>query len=732
MTSIRQFAFQCFAIAAAMFSSPATGNDWTDDSVYSVGVSKVDITPNYPIRLNGFGARRDESEGITHRIWAKAIAIGTEAEQPAILITVDSTGLPMSMVDEVAARLHAKAGIARERLIVTFTHTHTAPKITGVCDTVFSTPIPADHQARIDRYTKELTDALETVALEALKHRQPARLSWRTGEVGFAKNRRTPSGPVDHSLPMLVVKSADDDVNRAIYLSYACHCVTLSDNKISGDWAGFAQSAIERNHLDAVALVSIGCGSDADPDSGVTGGNVAVAAEQGGQIAAEVERVLSEPLKPISGSVATTFSRIDLPLNPVPSRSELEQLATLENSSGYNAKFQLSKLDRGESLLSAVNYPIQTLSFGDSLCMVFLGSEVCVDYAIRLRQELDAPRVWIHGYSNDLSCYVPSERLLREGGYGGGAEIVYFALPNTLQTGLEDKIIAEVRRQTPKTFHAPPEHVASLSGLREGRKPPTTDEPNRDQPPSKARTAIAKLVATFEAGTPKEYEQIPAIWEAAIAAGRRNDTDEIRDVLDYCVPRSGEPLRDWQAVVVGGGIINGLSAEGHWPRRRINKLLQANAPLQDRWEKMFALAAMMADNDAIRTGTRYDALRILGCGTFDDYGHQLVKYLGKDVHHELQMGAVSGLSDIEDRAATQAIASAFDDLHPTNREIAINALLRSEDRMKLLIDALESGTISLNALSSKQIELLKGVDNTSLRQRASRLFRSTARSIPRQ
>ena len=97
-------------------------------------------------------------------------------------------------------------------------------------------------------------------------------------------------------------------------------------------------------------------------------------------------------------------------------------------------------------------YPIQTWAFGDSLAMVCLAGEVCVDYSLRLNAELDRDRVWLHGYSNDFCAYIPSERLLKEGGYGGGGEVVYFALPNTLAPGLEDKIVAEVHRQIPKQF----------------------------------------------------------------------------------------------------------------------------------------------------------------------------------------------------------------------------------------------------------------------------------------
>src|SRR5205823_7380599 len=83
---------------------------------YPVGVAQVDITPSYPVRLSGFGFRRAESEGVTQKIWAKALAVGDE--EPAVLITVDNLGVPARIVDEVARRL-ANRGVKRDRLAVT-------------------------------------------------------------------------------------------------------------------------------------------------------------------------------------------------------------------------------------------------------------------------------------------------------------------------------------------------------------------------------------------------------------------------------------------------------------------------------------------------------------------------------------------------------------------------------------------------------------------------------------
>jgi putative membrane-bound dehydrogenase-like protein len=440
--------------------SAAQGSDQT----YDIGVASVDITPDYPIRLNGFGSRREESEGVTQRIWAKALAIGSDEQQPLVLLAVDSTGVPRWMVREAAKRLEKRAGLAPERFVVTFTHTHTAPKIDGVCDTIFSAPIPEEHQKRIDRYAGELANALVKVSLDALLARKPAHLFWTKGSVGFAINRRTAGGPVDHDLPMMVVKSPTGDI-RAIYVSYACHCVTLSHNKIGGDWAGYAQEAIQRSYPGATALVSIGCGSDSNPSSGVTVDNTAAAAEQGDQVAVEVDRLLRTTLRPISSKTNATLHAIDLPLAKLPTRDELKALAASEDAAGYNAKFQLAKLDRGEPLQSAIDYPIQSWTFGDDLAMVFLAGEVCVDYSHRLKRDFDPSRIWLHGYSNDLCGYIPSERLLREGGYGGGGESVYFGWPTTLAAGLEDKIIAEVHRQVPQEFRNEGDDGAEVGSL---------------------------------------------------------------------------------------------------------------------------------------------------------------------------------------------------------------------------------------------------------------------------
>lgn len=441
-------------LALLVWQPAARGAD--EPTVYSVGVAKVDVTPDYPIRLNGFGFRRDESEGVSQRIFARALAVSHGDGKPLVLIAIDSLGVRLTMVDGVAKWLEERYRIPRENVALTFTHSHCAPKVNGASDNIFSRPIPAAHQAHIDRYTSELEDKIEQAARKAIEARQPATLEWGVGQVRFAKNRRTKGGPVDHDLPMLVVRNAESRKIQAVYVSYACHCVTLSFNKISGDWAGYAVEMIERAVPGATALLSIGCGSDSNPIPGVTGDKTDIARGQGAEIGDEVRRLLKTRLRPVVGQPTSVLKRIALPLGPLPSREQLQTLAEKGGPAGYNATTQLARLDQGKELLAAVDYPVQTFSFGDSLSIVFLAGEVCVDYSLRLKRELDRERVWLNAYSNDFCSYIPSERLAREGGYGGGAEIPYFALPTTLKSGLEQKIVDEVKRQTPRSIHVAP------------------------------------------------------------------------------------------------------------------------------------------------------------------------------------------------------------------------------------------------------------------------------------
>ncbi len=414
--------------------------------------------------MNGFLVRKEESNGVRLPIWAKALAVG-QGDEAAVVITFDGLGIPAEITAIIAGRLKEKAGLNPQRLSITASHTHTAPMINGCAPNIFGEPIPAADQAHIDRYTQELTDKLEQVALAALADRRESTMHWGIGQATFAKNRRDKNGPFDHDLPMLIVRDLKNQV-RLIYVSYACHCVTLSEPRIGGDWAGYAQIQIEKRFPGAIAMTSVGCAGDQNPLSGVMNDRFDIAEQQGEQIGAEAERLSQGRLRPISGPLVISHEQIQLPLDKLPTRDELETRAKENTPPGYFAKVQLAKLDRGEKLREQIDYRIQTWSFGNALGMVFLPGEVVSEYGLRLKSELDGQRLWVNAYANACPCYIPSEKVLKAGGYEGGGAMIYYDQPTKFAPGLEQKIIDVVANQLRQRFPSPLE-----SGKGQGSRP---------------------------------------------------------------------------------------------------------------------------------------------------------------------------------------------------------------------------------------------------------------------
>jgi hypothetical protein len=435
----------------------------SDASALEAGVAKVDVTPQFPVRLSGYGSRTTNHQAVAQRIWAKALALGT-GQETALLITIDNCGISAAFADDVAARIKSRFNLPRDRIGFCVTHTHSAPMLSGVIPNLFALDIVPEQQAAIDRYTRELAAKLEDVAVAALKDRRPARVSWSEGKVSFAMNRRAAragsiqlgintNGPVDHSLPMLVVSDETGKKVRAIWAGYACHCTTMGGefNQVHGDWAGCAGEQIERQHPDSVALISIGCGGDSNPNPR---GKMEYAEAYGRQLAQEVERMLVMPRTELAAAPRCSFSRFDIDFQSLPSRAEWEQRAQQKGIVGYHARKNLARLDRGETLPTTLPYTVQTWTFGTNLAVVFLAGEVVIDYQLRLKHEFDRTRLWVNGYANDVPCYIPSVRVLREGGYEAQDSLWYYDRPTRLSTNIEERIIRAVHEIMPANFRA--------------------------------------------------------------------------------------------------------------------------------------------------------------------------------------------------------------------------------------------------------------------------------------
>ena len=101
----------------------------------------------------------------------------------------------------------------------------------------------------------------------------------------------------------------------------------------------------------------------------------------------------------------------------------------------------LDRLARDGALEAAHAQPIQVWRLGGTR-LVALGGEVVADYALRLKREHASARLWVAAYSNDVSCYIPSLRVLDEGGYEGGGAMIYYGRPGPFDRTVEQRLMA--------------------------------------------------------------------------------------------------------------------------------------------------------------------------------------------------------------------------------------------------------------------------------------------------
>jgi hypothetical protein len=430
------------------------------DNTIQVGVAKIDITPKTPVRMYGYASRKTESEGIAGALKASALVLDDESDKgPAVMLTVDCGSVPQALFKRLLKRLGTRAGIQPERFVLCHSHCHSGPDLKGM------NTLQGQEKRHLEQYAEWLLDQLEAVVLEALAKRTAGRLDWTQGSVKVAANRRiitdgqwtgfgaVPEGAVDHSLPLLRVTDTSGRL-LAVVINYACHNTTLRGSfmQIHGDWAGCAQANIEANHPGTVCLISLGCGADSDP---YPHGTVALCEQHGQAIAQEVDRLLEGPFKSVAPDIRARARTLHLPRQTVPPIEELKQ--RLDQS--WLLSDTIKRVERGESVPSQLDYRVVTWCFGDDLAMVFLENEVVVDYALRMKQTLAGDRLWITAYTNDVSTYVVSRRLIAEGGYEVNNSLsakLSYGQAQAVDPTVEDRIVDTVRELLPAAFHASP------------------------------------------------------------------------------------------------------------------------------------------------------------------------------------------------------------------------------------------------------------------------------------
>jgi neutral ceramidase len=418
---------------------------------FKAGVGRVKITPDGPIAMSGYAVRVKPSEGVEHDLWTKALALESEPGRPVVIVAADVICLPRAVVEEVAGRVKKTRGLERRQILFNASHTHSGPVILSSLENLV--PPNADHKQLLE-YRNRLTDALIDVIEAALDDLKPAVMSVGHGSAGFAINRRmktnkgvqsgvNPDSPVDHDVPVLRIAAPDGRV-RAVLFGYACHNTTLTGENllIGGDYAGFAQIELERALPGATAIFMQLCGADQNPQPR---GQMDHARQHGKTLADAVQKAISGEMKTVQPTIRTNYETLKLDFVRR-ERSVYEAEAKSEDQFRRNrAEAMLKAIDENLPVWQ-LDLPVQVVHLSDKLALVGIGGEVVVDYVLRLKRECPGMDLIVAGYCNDVPCYIPSRRILGEGGYEADQSMIYYKHPGPLAENVEEVIIGACRR----------------------------------------------------------------------------------------------------------------------------------------------------------------------------------------------------------------------------------------------------------------------------------------------
>ncbi|MBI1784768.1 neutral/alkaline non-lysosomal ceramidase N-terminal domain-containing protein [Candidatus Sumerlaeota bacterium] len=441
------FKFALFLFCAGCATAPAPRGS------YKAGVGRAVITPKQDMWLGGYAARKEPSNGKLHDLFAKALVIQDENGAKTAIVTTDLLGIPREIGQKIAAGAAERFGLPRERLLINCSHTHSGPAIRGNLDMY---PLDEAQTRLVNGYTDALPGMILDAIADAMKRIEPCRIYYGIGRADFAANRRrytpdgiaggvNPIGAGDHDVPVVKVVDQFGGV-KAVLAGYACHNTTLDIQQFNGDYAGFAQIYLEKRLPGAAAMFVQGCGGDQNPEPRR---KIELAEKYGEELGRAAMRVMAGKMREIRGPIRAAYKEIALPLSAPPPREEIEKDLKGDMYHSRRAKALLKTLDENGKLETAYPYPIQILEFGDAkigagLIVVALGGEVVVDYSLRLKHELGRERTWVAGYSNDVMAYIPSWRILKEGGYEGGDAMVYYGLYGPWDKTVEEEIIKGV------------------------------------------------------------------------------------------------------------------------------------------------------------------------------------------------------------------------------------------------------------------------------------------------
>jgi len=387
---------------------------------FEIGVASVDITPPVGVELAGYGSRKGKaSVAVGHPLRAEAMVVKGADGAMWALLTSDIIGYNREIVTAVRQRVADQMGLRPDAILISGTHTHSAPSLRKKYDN------------ELDEYPRELEQRLADVIVRAAGSLSPGtfEVAW-TQAPDLAHNRRVVhddgtaenewldadgdhTGYFDPDVLLVAVRRSDG-TRDALIVNYGCHPVVLgpSSLEISADYPGYLKDMLEKEDVARTVMFALAGGGNINP-------RVCI------QVGAEFPKKMGETLAQV------VLDAVD----------DLKEVAAGPVASSSQTLTFRSERDWGEDSGRQKGEPLETeimaLRAGD-LAVVSLPGELFSEYAAMLREASPVPETVVVSLANDSVGYLPLDEALPQGGH----EVLH----RGASEGVEQPIMEAARR----------------------------------------------------------------------------------------------------------------------------------------------------------------------------------------------------------------------------------------------------------------------------------------------
>ena len=413
-----------------------------------VGIASIDITPQYPVWMTGYGNRDHRSEGVYQSLIAGAISIAGDTDE-VLILTADLIGFDLAYAAAAKNRIAESTGLLPRQVVLTATHTHCAPFF-------YPMAMPGEPEKG---YAEFLLNQLAQVAVAAKNQQIEGTVRFSRGRSQFGVSRRlpdreggvrfapNPDGPMDRDLDTLWFSNTDGELTGSLTI-FGCHPTSRGGYMLGGDYPGFLCRALS-DQTQAPAFFATGCAGNIRPwfkgeNNGFNTPSLEELETDSQGIADEVLQSQQDATSVNAEGLSVTSEFHHLPYAELPDDATLRDKE--ENHTNPLIRHwasEMLKLSEAGGLPTSCPQEIQVVQFNETIRAIFLGGEVLTEIGLHIKSALQPATTITVAYSNGLIAYVPSKETYDLGGYEVDGSHFYFLRPAPFAKEIEDLIVAK-------------------------------------------------------------------------------------------------------------------------------------------------------------------------------------------------------------------------------------------------------------------------------------------------